>query len=238
MNETAIWDRKGSEKRGSVQAMFAAIAPRYDRLNGVMSLGLHRAWRRRAVRSLDLKAGDAALDVCSGTGDFLPDLRAAVGPTGRVLGTDFCAPMLQRAGSKDPAAARALGDACRLPVASGSVSGVTVGWGIRNVADVDAAHREAFRVLKPGGRFASVEMAVPRSRVVAALSRLAFRGIVPLMGRLFGSAEAYTYLPESTARFMDRDGLCDSMRRAGFVEVDARDLFLGNLCLHTGRRPD
>lgn len=233
----AIWERKGTEKREAVQGMFARIAPRYDRLNGLMSGGLHRAWRAAAVRSLALKPGDAAIDVCSGTGDFLLPLRAAVGPTGRLLATDFCAPMLERADVKDDRAGRALGDACRLPVASNAFRGLTVGWGIRNVPDVDAAHREAFRVLMSGGRFASVEMATPVRPLAWAISTFLFRRVVPALGRLFGHAEAYAYLPESTLRHKSREELTRSMEEAGFVDVAARDLFFGNLCLHTGKKP-
>ena len=192
----AIWERKGNEKRDAVQGMFARIAPRYDRLNGLMSGGLHRAWRAAAVRSLALKPGDAALDVCSGTGDFLLPLRRAVGPSGRLVATDVCAPMLERADAKD-----------------------------------------AFRILGAGGRFASVEMATPRRPVAKAISTFLFRRVVPALGRLFGHAEAYAYLPESTLRHKSREELTRSMEEAGFVDVAARDLFFGNLCLHTGRKP-
>lgn len=231
------WSLQGEEKRRKVEAMFAEIAPRYDLLNSILSFRLHHRWRSEAVRSLRLGAGGRALDVCCGTGDFARALRRAVGPSGLVVGVDFCLPMLQIAERKGDGASYHLGDACSLPVAPQSVDGVTVGWGIRNVPDIDHAHREAFRVLRSGGRFASLDMARPRNRAVRWLcERLWHRGS-RLLGRFFGFGEAYAYLPESTARFWDRERLATSMREAGFVDVEWRDFLFGNICLHTGRRP-
>jgi demethylmenaquinone methyltransferase/2-methoxy-6-polyprenyl-1,4-benzoquinol methylase len=231
-----IWDAQGAQKRAAVRGMFADIAPSYDRLNAWMSLFLHRRWRARAVRMLDLRPGDRALDVCCGTGDFLAPLRAAVGPEGVVAGIDFCAPMLAQARTKSPAGL-ALGDACHLPVAGDAFDAVTVGWGIRNVPDIDQAHREIARVLRPGGRFVSIDMARPRNPLVRAVSELLFRTLVPRLGALFGKTQAYTYLPKSTERFWSREQLAASMERAGLTDVRMTDLFLGNLCIHYGRKP-
>lgn len=237
MANEPIWMTDGVRKRQAVQQMFAGIAPTYDRLNGLISLSLHRRWRRLAVRTLELRPGDSAIDVCSGTGDFLVPLRSEVGASGSLIGVDFCAPMLLQAGSKDPGSVRILGDACQLPVADASFSGYTVGWGIRNVPDIDLAHREAFRVLQPGGRFVSLDMARPRNPLVRWVSERAFSSLVPLLGRLFGAEQAYTYLPQSTQRFWDRERLAASMQSAGFEDVAYRDLFFGNICLHTARKP-
>lgn len=216
--------------------MFARIAPSYDRLNSVMSAGRHRPWRQAVVAGLDLAPGDSALDVCCGTGDFLVALARDVGGAGRVVGVDFALPMLGRAQAKCPQAGLLLGDACQLPVAEGAFDAVTIGWGIRNVADVDQAHAEVWRVLKPGGRFASIDMARPRNRWMAAWSGWLFRRGVPLLGALFGQREAYEYLPRSTETFMTRECLADSMRAAGFVDVEWSDLWFGNLCVHRGRK--
>lgn len=236
--EQRPWLVEGEAKRAAVRGMFGEIAPSYDLLNSLMSLGLHRRWRRIAVRSLGLSPGDRALDVCCGTGDFLRELRAAVGPTGLAVGVDFCLPMLDRATRKGlPRHGLHQGDATRLPYRDRSFDAVTVGWGIRNVHDIDGAHREAFRVLKPGGRFVSLDMARPRTRVARRLSDLCFRRGVPWLGALFGKAEAYRYLPESTQRFLSREELADSLRRAGFVDVLWRDFFLGNVCMIGGRKP-
>ncbi|HSI73136.1 MAG TPA: class I SAM-dependent methyltransferase, partial [Fimbriimonas sp.] len=170
-----------------------------------------------------------------GTGDFLKPLRKAVGQ-GLIVGLDFCLPMLAKAKDKSDASL-GLADACRLPVQGGRFEAVTVGWGIRNVPDIDQAHREIARVLKPGGRFASLDMAQPRNAVMRRFSSLIFNTMVPRLGSLFGSKNAYTYLPKSTERFWSREELAESMRRAGFIDVRHKDLFFGNICAHFGRKP-
>lgn len=234
----AIWDAQGRDKRAAVQEMFGRIAPSYDLLNSLLSLSLHRRWRAYAVSLLGLQKGDRVLDVCCGTGDFFSPLRKAVGAEGAVVGLDFCAPMLEVAQKKGaPADALVLGDACALPIESESVSGVTVGWGMRNVPDLDQAHREIFRVLKPGGRFVSIDMAIPRSRVFHLPCAFLFNKLVPKLGSLFGQKEAYTYLPKSTERFASREELVASMQRAGMVDCRWKDLMLGNICIHWGRKP-
>lgn len=230
------WLHQGDQKRRTVQRLFDEIAPSYDRLNRLVSLNLDRGWRRCAVEQLNLKPGDSVLDLCCGTGDFFPILRRKIGD-GTLVGIDFSAPMLERAEPKDAKATRVLGDAMAIPLADSCVEAVTVGWGIRNVPDIDRAHQEIFRVLKPGGRFVSVDMAVPRNRIVAAASRLTCDIIVPRLGGWLSSSEAYTYLPESTKRFMSREGLKESMERAGFSRVSFIDKFLGNICIHIGHKP-
>jgi demethylmenaquinone methyltransferase / 2-methoxy-6-polyprenyl-1,4-benzoquinol methylase len=236
--EKPIWTAEGQEKRDQVQAMFEQIAPTYDRCNAWMSFRQHHRWRAKAVALLNLKSGDRVLDLCCGTGDFFRPIRASIGENGELLGMDFCAPMLERATSKDSQATIALGDATRLPVTSTSVDAVTVGWGIRNVPDIDAAHREIFRVLRPGGRFVSLDMAVPKSAFMRAGSRFVTLKLLPLLGAAFGSKDAYTYLPESTQRFWSREKLSDSMRAAGFESVRTVDLFFGNICIHFGQKGD
>lgn len=236
VSEQAPWLAQGEDKRTAVREMFADIAPSYDLLNSLMCLRQHKRWRRIAVAELSLSPGAAALDVCCGTGDFLAPLRRAVGG-GLLVGSDFCLPMLDRAQQKAPDAPLSLGDACRLPFADASFDAVTVGWGIRNVPDADLAHREAFRVLKPGGRFVSLDMARPENRLVRSVSGWLMARALPGLGSLFGRRRAYTYLPQSTQRFMSRTELRDSMRAVGFVDVRWRDFALGNICMHTGRKP-
>lgn len=231
-----IWDAEGERKRSSVRRMFAEIAPSYDRLNGIMSLSLHGRWRAEAVRLLELGPGDAALDLCCGTGDFMAPLWRAVGPKGLVVGVDFCLPMLQIAQRKSPDSSPALGDACMLPIGSGLFDAVCVGWGMRNVPDVDAAHREVARVLKPGGRFVSLDMARPGNRAVRAVSEWVFNTFTPKLGALFGSTDAYTYLPKSTQRFWSRERLAESMDAAGFESIGFKDMMLGNICMHWGTK--
>lgn len=232
--EKAPWMAEGEEKRELVRDMFADVAPSYDLVNSLMCFRLHHKWRRMAVAGLGLKPGEKALDVCTGTGDFLKPL-AEAGAT--VVGVDFCAPMLFKARQKMPEAKLGLGDACRLPVATGTVDAVTVGWGLRNVPDVGAALREAVRVLKPGGRFVTLDMARPRSAIVGRLSEFTFHRVAPLIGRLFGKSQAYTYLPKSTLQFLSREQMKAAMEQAGFRDVRWRDVFLGNVCMHWGVRP-
>lgn len=232
-----IWQAQGEQKRAAVQRMFGEIAPTYDRVNGLISFSLHHRWRAFAVSLLQLKPGETALDLCCGTGDFVTPLKQAVGAGGSVFGVDFCEPMLSLAHQKFPSVGFSLGDAGNLPVASERCHAVTVGWGIRNVPDIDAAHREICRVLKPKGRFVSLDMAQPQNPLLGSISKWAFNTLVPTIGRIFGRHEAYTYLPKSTERFWSRQELCDSMRRAGFAEVGWKNLFFGNICVHWGVKP-
>lgn len=246
MADQAIWQTEGAKKRSAVQDMFAEIAPTYDLLNSVMSLRLHHRWRAFAVRMLNLKTGDKALDVCCGTGDFMAPLKSGVGDKGLVAGIDFCLPMLEKASEKfshpspltpNPSPPLSLGDACQLPVQSNQFQGVSVGWGIRNVPDIDGAHRELLRVLKPGGRFVSLDMARPRNVLIRVPSEFVGNVILPRLGAAFGKTKAYTYLPKSTQRFKSREELQASMEAAGFTNVGFKDLFFGNICVHWGQKP-
>jgi demethylmenaquinone methyltransferase/2-methoxy-6-polyprenyl-1,4-benzoquinol methylase len=237
VGDQAIWQTEGARKREAVQGMFAEIAPTYDLINSLMSLRLHHRWRAFAVRQLRLKAGDSVLDVCCGTGDFMLPLRKAVGQAGRVFGIDFCLPMLKLAQSKHVPGEIGLGDACQLPVQADSLDGVSVGWGIRNVPDIDQAHCELLRILKKGGRFVSLDMAQPRNALIRAASRFTCDTFLPRLGSMFGKTDAYTYLPKSTQAFMKREELKHSMERAGFVDVGYKDLFFGNVCVHWGTKP-
>lgn len=237
MGDQAIWQAVGAQKRAAVRGMFAEIAPTYDLLNSLMSLRLHHRWRSFAVSRLNLKPGQSALDVCCGTGDFMRPLRKAIGASGKVFGIDFCLPMLELANKKHVPGPVGLGDACRLPVQASVLDGVSVGWGIRNVPDIDLAHRELYRVLKPGGRFVSLDMAVPRNGLIRSVSGFMCNRLLPGLGALFGNTQAYTYLPKSTQRFMSRDELKTSMEQAGFEGVGYKDLFFGNVCVHWGQKP-
>jgi len=233
--EEAIWMTEGAKKRLAVQGMFAEIAPTYDLLNSILSLALHHRWRRLAVSTLELNSGDRALDVCCGTGDFMIPLRRAVGKSGMVVGMDFCLPMLERAKAKIQEML-SLGDACNLPIASEQFDAVSVGWGIRNVPDIDAAHRELARVLKPGGRFVSLDMALPTNKFIRRASQVFTNSVVPRVGAVFGKSKAYTYLPKSTQSFSTREQLAASMQRAGLIDVRHKDLLLGNVCIHYARK--
>ena len=230
------------DKRGStIQEMFAAVAPRYDLLNRLLSLYLDQAWRRRAARSLELPPGSLALDVCCGTGDLaIALLKRGV----RVMAADFCLPMLslaehkyRRLDGRRPAGLA--GDTLRLPHPSGTFAGVTASFGLRNVADLDAALREMARVLKPGGRSAILEFAVPRSPVLQRPYLFYFRRILPLIGLLLSPlGSAYTYLPASVLDFPQRQQFVDRMLQAGFSSAEWQDLTGGIVCLYNGGREE
>lgn len=235
--EQFIWETQGDEKRAAVQGMFAEIAPSYDQANSIMSFKMHHRWRALAVESLQLNTGDIVLDLCCGTGDFLPILRSKVGDKGSLIGLDFCGPMLIQSKQKDASATLCLGDASKIPLPDSSVNAVTVGWGIRNVPDVDVVHQEIVRVLKPGGRFVSVDMSDPETPIGKAGSRIFRSRMLRALGAWLKLKNAYIYLDESTKRFKSRNQLCDSMKSAGLVNIRFRNLMMGNICIHQGTKP-
>ncbi len=227
------------EKARYVRAMFDSIAPRYDLLNSVLSFAIHSRWRVYASRCAALKEGDAALDVCCGTGDFARELRRRAGRSGRVVGIDFSLPMLRagRAKAETEKVATAQADALRLPFPENVFNAATVGFGLRNVADPASALCEMARVVKPSGRVVVMEFAEPKGRFMQALYRVYSLRVMPVIGGLIsGRREAYSYLPESVARWKSRQELCDLMRKAGLSEVRTRDLTFGIVCVHTGTK--
>ena len=223
-----------------ISAMFDEIAPRYDLLNHVLSAGIDRVWRRRAIRSLALTGRECVLDVCTGTGDVAIEARS--GGAARVLGIDFSPAMLKLAAEKlrrkrlERNIAVVRGDASIVPVADRSVDAVTIAFGIRNVDDRDAACREMLRVLKPGGRLAILEFAMPTSPVFRHLYVSYFRHILPRIGRwISGHSTAYAYLPASVDAFSP-PAFMEMLRRCGFVDVRADPMTFGSVFLYTARR--
>ena len=227
----------------AIRDMFAGVAPRYDLLNHLLSGALDHGWRRAAARALALPAGARALDLCSGTGDQA----MALGKRGaRVAAADFCLPMIARARRKFARLARRRGpgraaplvaDALALPFPAASFAGATVSFGLRNVADLDAALAQLHAALAPGGRLAVLEFAVPRAAWVRAPYLFYFRRVLPGIGRLLSPrASAYAYLPASVLDFPQREGFVAAMRRAGFTAGAWRDLALGVVCLYTGSK--
>ncbi|HEY4396997.1 MAG TPA: ubiquinone/menaquinone biosynthesis methyltransferase [Acidimicrobiia bacterium] len=222
---------EGDDKQRAVEAMFDRIAPRYDRLNRIISLGQDRRWRRRTVAALRLAAGAIVLDLGCGTGD-LCDVVAAAGysPTG----VDFSAGMLAAARTRAPLA-RA--DALALPVPDASTDGVVSGFALRNFVDLGRFFRECARVLRPGGRLATLETAEPAGPVLRAGHHLWFRRVVPFVGAtLAHDAEAYEYLPRSTAYLPPHRELLGLVEEAGFVAVERRTFTAGAVQLITGTR--
>jgi demethylmenaquinone methyltransferase/2-methoxy-6-polyprenyl-1,4-benzoquinol methylase len=228
------------DKSGAaIRAMFAGVAPRYDLLNRVLSASLDVVWRRRAARLVGAGPGERVLDLCCGTGDQALALRKR---GNRVAAADFCLPMLALARRKmvrkttPPLPGPLAADALALPFAPGSFAGATVSFGLRNVADLDAALRELAAVLAPGGRLVVLEIATPRRALVRVPYLFYFLRVLPWIGRLLSArGAAYTYLPSSVLSFPQRQGFLDRMAAAGFTDLSWRDLTLGTACLYAGR---
>jgi demethylmenaquinone methyltransferase/2-methoxy-6-polyprenyl-1,4-benzoquinol methylase len=220
----------GTLAPSAVEAMFDRISPVYDAMNRVMTAGLDRRWRRLTAEAV-VAPGDEVLDACCGTGDLA---LAAERAGGRVTGLDFSERMLERARRKSESVRWVRGDALALPFADGSFDAATVGFGIRNVDDLEAGLRELARVLRPGGRLGCLEITRPRG-LLKPFFRLWFDGLVPLAGKVLPGGAAYTYLPASVRRFPGPDDLAELMRRAGFEDVRWRLLGGGIVALHTAR---
>jgi demethylmenaquinone methyltransferase / 2-methoxy-6-polyprenyl-1,4-benzoquinol methylase len=214
-----------------VRSMFDRIAPVYDGMNRAMTLGLDRKWRRLTAEAV-VRPGDRVLDACCGTGDLA---LAAARAGGRVTGVDFSGEMLARAELKAPEFDWVQADAAALPFPDGSFETVTVGFGIRNLADLEAGLHELARVLVPGGRLGCLEITRPRG-VLRPFFRLWFDGLVPLAGKVLPGGAAYSYLPASVRRFPGPEDLAAAMQRAGFADVGWRLLGGGIVALHVGRR--
>jgi demethylmenaquinone methyltransferase/2-methoxy-6-polyprenyl-1,4-benzoquinol methylase len=212
-----------------VRRMFDRIAPVYDAMNRVMTAGLDRRWRRITLDET-VRADDRVLDVCCGTGDL------AIGARRRgahATGLDFSEQMLVRARRKDPHVAWVQGDALALPFDDDGFDAATVGFGIRNVADLEAGLRELRRVLRPGGRLGILEITTPRGPL-APFYRLWFDRVVPLLGKALPGGDAYTYLPASVRRFPEPDALARLLEQSGFTAVRYRTFAGGIVALHTG----
>jgi demethylmenaquinone methyltransferase/2-methoxy-6-polyprenyl-1,4-benzoquinol methylase len=230
-----------SDKRRYVRDMFSAIAPRYDFLNHLLSLGIDRSWRRRAVEALgwQVRPDGRYLDGCAGTLDLALELARRPGFGGLVVGADFSVAMLQLGRAKGAAGPVAVtaADALGLPFRDGAFDGATVGFGVRNFADLDEGLAELARVLRPGARVVILEFTVPSSRALRALYLLYFRRVLPVLGRaISGHPTAYSYLPESVDSFPSPGELLARLARAGFRDCGHRLLTGGIAALHWGTR--
>jgi demethylmenaquinone methyltransferase/2-methoxy-6-polyprenyl-1,4-benzoquinol methylase len=211
--------------------MFDRIAPVYDVMNRVMTAGLDMRWRRLAAEAV-VRPGDRVLDAACGTGDLaIADSKAGAS---RVTGLDFSERMLERARRKAPPLEWVQGDMLALPFADATFDAATVGFGARNVADLELALRELRRVLRPGGRVAILEITHPRGPLKPFFS-LWFDRVVPLLGKVLPGGSAYSYLPASVKRFPRAEGLAEAMREAGFGDVRFRLLAGSIVALHTGQ---
>lgn len=234
-------NRQSPDFAGQVNRMFDRVASRYDALNSLMTAGLHHRWRERAAARTELGPGDAALDICCGTGDLALELSKLVAPGGHVVGCDFSEPMLDLA--REKTAARGVAgvrfewaDALELPYDGERFDAVTVGFGVRNLADLDRGLREMARVLKPGGRAVILEITQPQRPPLSLFYSLWFDRIVPLLGALSSDPDAYSYLPESVRSFPSPHGLAQKMDDAGFKAIRYTVLAGGIIAIHSGVR--
>ena len=213
-----------------VRRMFDRIAPVYDAMNRVMTAGLDQRWRAATVRET-VRPGDRVLDACCGTGDLAVAARAA--RAGTVVGLDFAEAMLERARRKAPDVEFVQGDVLALPFEDASFDAAVVGFGIRNVSDLEAGIRELRRVLRPAGRLGLLEITTPRG-ALAPFYRVWFDRIVPQLGRVLPGGEAYTYLPASVRRFPPPEELASLLAANGFSSVRHRTFAGGIVALHVG----
>ena len=239
----------GTLPEPEVQAMFDRIARVYDRLNSVMTAGLHHQWRRRAAQLAALEPGDRALDVATGTGDLAFELGHRVAPGGSVIGVDFSEAMLELARQK--AARRALltsspvevsiefkhANAMSLPFGDDEFDAATVGFGARNFSDLNRGLAEMARVVKPGGQVVVLEITTPTEPPLSTFFDVWFDRIVPVLGRAAGDSAAYSYLPSSVRRFPSPDGLAAAMWGAGLRSIRYRITAGGIIALHVGKVP-
>lgn len=237
----AATNASATGKRTYVQRIFSEIAPRYDLLNRLLSLGIDRRWRTVALARLDWTRapGGAYLDLCAGTLDVGAELSRRAGFRGQILAADFAEPMLRAGLGKAPreVLVPVVADALALPVRDASFDGAIVAFGIRNVADLEAGLREVHRTLKPGAKFVILEFSTPRVPLVRAGYLFYFHRILPVIGRFIsGHKTAYTYLPRSVANFPETGALAGAMQRAGFRDVAFETLTFGIAAIHVGTK--
>ena len=229
-----------NEHAGRVREMFSGIAKRYDLLNHLLSGNVDKRWRRIVAMRVSEKLSSSnarVLDVACGTGDLSLTLFEITGA--RVIGADFCRPMLEIAATKTPRELPLIeGDALSLPFRDGAFEVVTIAFGLRNLASVEGGLAELRRVLKPGGWVAVLEFSRPANAMLRPLFGLYFTRVLPLLGGLIsGSRSAYSYLPASVQKFPDQTQLSLLMQQAGFDQVQFENLTGGIAALHMGRRP-
>jgi demethylmenaquinone methyltransferase/2-methoxy-6-polyprenyl-1,4-benzoquinol methylase len=226
----------GTLPETQVRAMFDRIASVYDRMNSLMTAGMHHRWRERAADLARVGPGDRALDVATGTGDLAIELKRRVGAGGEVVGVDFSERMLELARGKAPGLHFEAGNALELPYPSASFDAVTVGFGARNFDDLSRGIAELARVTRPGGRVVVLEITTPQRPPLSWFFGLWFDRVVPALGRVAGDPDAYTYLPSSVRRFPGPADLAAELAAAGLGDVRWILTAGGIIALHAGTR--
>jgi demethylmenaquinone methyltransferase / 2-methoxy-6-polyprenyl-1,4-benzoquinol methylase len=238
MITTRRWNESDEAKSSYVKELFSALAKRYNAMTDVWTLGLHRLWKRQAMKLCALRPGERVLDVATGTGDLAFLEQAAVGPQGQVVGVDSCAPMLQVARRRQRGAVEFQeGDAMDLRFPDASFDVVTIGFGLRNVADRGQALREFRRVLRPGGRLMVLDFSTPTSTVLKGVHDLLYFVLMPAVGWAFAwHRDAHHYTSDSIRTWMSRDGLRTAMLESGFADARYVSLSSGFATVHFGLR--
>lgn len=229
--------RSGTLEEPQVRAMFDRIARVYDRMNSVMTAGLHHRWRRRAADLAAVAPGDRVLDVACGTGDLALELAGRVTPGGTVLGCDFSERMLELAREKattSPAVRFEWANALELPYGDDTFAAATVGFGARNFSDLEQGLREMARVVRPGGKVVVLEITTPTRPPLSTFYRVWFDRIVPALGRFAGDSDAYAYLPSSVRRFPGPQQLAATMERCGMRHIHFVLTAGGIIAIHAG----
>lgn len=236
-------DFAGKDKATYVKETFNTIAGRYDLMNTLMSLGMDTKWRKMAVNYVGARPGSNILDVCCGTGQLSLELGKVVGPEGKVTGLDFSEKMLEQANLhwEKASAPRQIsfiqGDAMSLPFPDNSFDGVTVGWGLRNLPDLTKGIKEMTRVVKPGGKLVSLDMAKPSLPVFKQVYWLYFEKLVPFMGKIWvGKSSAYRYLHDSAREFPSQQKLMRIFAESGLIETGYHNLAGGVVAIVSGTK--
>ena len=227
----------GTLPENQVRSMFDRISGVYDRMNSVMTVGMHHRWRTRAADVAAVGPGDRVLDVATGTGDLAVELAGRVGPTGEVVGMDFSEGMLELAREKAPGISFEQGNALELAYRDGEFAAATVGFGARNFSDLGAGLAEMRRVVRPGGRVVVLEITTPQKPPLSWFFRLWFDRLVPSLGKFAGDTDAYTYLPSSVRRFPGPRDLGAELAATGLVDVRWILTAGGIIAIHSGTVP-
>ncbi|RII30316.1 MAG: bifunctional demethylmenaquinone methyltransferase/2-methoxy-6-polyprenyl-1,4-benzoquinol methylase UbiE [Geobacter sp.] len=231
-----------SDKGEKIQQMFGTIAPRYDFLNRMLSLGIDRRWRTKAVRLLKFREGSRILDVATGTGDVALEIARTTPPSVKITGADFCQEMVELGEAKvavSPHAGRIdfrIAPCEDLPFPDNTFDSVTIAFGIRNVVDRKLGLAEMWRVLQPGGRLIILEFSTPRSQLFRQIYYFYFRQLLPVIGGLFSRYNAYKYLPDSVLEFPSHEEFSRMIAEAGFKNIHIHELTFGIASIYVGEK--
>jgi len=231
-----------SDKGEKIQQMFGAIAPRYDFLNRLLSFGIDRRWRTKAVRLLKYRDGARILDVATGTGDVALEIARSTPASVRITGADFCREMVELGEVKVAASPYAdridfrVAPCEDLPFPDNTFDSITIAFGIRNVVDRKLGLAEMWRVLRPGGRLIILEFSTPRSHLFRQLYYFYFRRLLPVIGGLFSRYNAYKYLPDSVLEFPSHEEFSRMIAEAGFKNIHIKELTFGIASIYAGEK--